>query len=317
MGLRYRRSISICPGIRLNFSNSGMSISGGVPGFRKTISTSGRVTTTVGLPGTGLYYTDSRRIGGTSSSSGRVRTGSLPINNHTDNHITNRTVGRVAVNASENSYQSAPRNLVNISEIVNTTVNQVDVNMIKSIHKSCDDSIDWTEVLVSELPPDETYNKDMWKYYHSLAPKVLAGDIDTYLQLIYEVNPLDDLLFYGKNFEFGTDDSRKIEVEFTVNEATLSDLHNKCTVTEYNDLFQDFVCSTAIRIARDMFALLPVSNTIVHSVFDDSLILSVNFDRKTLSSIKFGYIDPSDTMAKFKCNMDFDINTGFFEVERV
>ena len=39
MGLRFRKSISLIPGVRLNFSKSGMSVSAGVPGFRKTINT--------------------------------------------------------------------------------------------------------------------------------------------------------------------------------------------------------------------------------------------------------------------------------------
>ena len=39
MGLRFRKSISLIPGVRLNFSKSGMSVSSGVPGFRKTINT--------------------------------------------------------------------------------------------------------------------------------------------------------------------------------------------------------------------------------------------------------------------------------------
>ena len=71
-------------------------------------------------------------------------------------------------------------------------------------------------MLVSPVAPDETYNQQMWSYYHSVSSKILAGDIDTYLQLIYEVNPLDDLLMYGSNYEFGTDDAKKIEVEFNV-----------------------------------------------------------------------------------------------------
>ena len=60
MGLRFRKSISIIPGVKLNFGKTGMSVSTGVPGFRKTFHTSGRVTTSVGIPGTGLYYVDTK-----------------------------------------------------------------------------------------------------------------------------------------------------------------------------------------------------------------------------------------------------------------
>lgn len=44
------------PGVKLNFGKTGMSVSTGVPGFRKTFHIVGRVTTSVGIPGTGLYY---------------------------------------------------------------------------------------------------------------------------------------------------------------------------------------------------------------------------------------------------------------------
>ena len=41
-------------------------------------------------------------------------------------------------------------------------VRQLDTNALKSIHKTSDDSVDWTEVLVSPIPPDDSYNKGMW-----------------------------------------------------------------------------------------------------------------------------------------------------------
>lgn len=60
MGLRFRKSVSLFPGVKLNFGTTGMSVSTGVPGFRKTFHTSGRVTTSVGIPGTGIYYIDTK-----------------------------------------------------------------------------------------------------------------------------------------------------------------------------------------------------------------------------------------------------------------
>ena len=191
---------------------------------------------------------------------------------------------------------------------------QLDTTSLKSIHKLSDDSIDWTEVLVSPLPPDESYNQGMWQYYHSMASKVLSGDIDTYLQLIYEVNPLDDLIAYGGNFEFGTDNPSKIEVEFTVNENALRSAKRQLSATEYNNLLQDYICSVCIRIARDMFALLPVSHTLVHTVLSGNTIISVDFDRGNLSKVKFGYIDPSDTLTLFKHNMNYTDISGFAPV---
>lgn len=62
MGLRFRKSVTICKGVRLNFGKTGVSISAGVPGFRKTIHSSGKVTTSIGIPGTGIYYVDTKNV---------------------------------------------------------------------------------------------------------------------------------------------------------------------------------------------------------------------------------------------------------------
>ncbi|MFK4507064.1 DUF4236 domain-containing protein [Bradyrhizobium daqingense] len=56
MGFRFRRSFKLVPGLRLNLSGSGASVSLGPRGLRYTISSRG-TRTTLGLPGTGLSWT--------------------------------------------------------------------------------------------------------------------------------------------------------------------------------------------------------------------------------------------------------------------
>lgn len=56
MGFRFRRSIGIIPGVRLNFGRRGTSVSVGVRGAHMTVGPSG-VRKTVGIPGTGMSYT--------------------------------------------------------------------------------------------------------------------------------------------------------------------------------------------------------------------------------------------------------------------
>lgn len=56
MGWRFRRSKKILPGVRINFNKNSTSISFGGKGARYTISSTGKRTTTVGIPGTGLSY---------------------------------------------------------------------------------------------------------------------------------------------------------------------------------------------------------------------------------------------------------------------
>ena len=77
------------------------------------------------------------------------------------------------------------------------------------------------------------------------------------------------------------------------------------------------MCSVSIRIARDIFALLPVQNVVVHAASDRNDILSVCFDKKTFSGLKFNYIDPSEIINKFNHNMEFDLKNGFMENDRI
>ncbi|HVA63272.1 MAG TPA: DUF4236 domain-containing protein [Terriglobales bacterium] len=54
--LRYFRRVRIAPGVRLNLTGRGASVSLGVRGAHVTLGRSG-VRRTVGLPGSGLFYT--------------------------------------------------------------------------------------------------------------------------------------------------------------------------------------------------------------------------------------------------------------------
>jgi len=60
MGLRFRRRFSIAPGVAINLSRSGPSLSLGPRGAHVTVG-HGHVRETVGLPGTGLSYTSTQK----------------------------------------------------------------------------------------------------------------------------------------------------------------------------------------------------------------------------------------------------------------
>ena len=56
MGLRFRKSVKIAPGVRATVGKKSASVSVGATGARHTISTTGKKTTTVGVPGSGLSH---------------------------------------------------------------------------------------------------------------------------------------------------------------------------------------------------------------------------------------------------------------------
>ena len=77
MGFRFRKSIKLMPGVRINLSKTGVSTSLGGRGATVNVSKRG-VRGTVGIPGSGLSYSerlDGGRRAGTRQSSG------VPVSN--------------------------------------------------------------------------------------------------------------------------------------------------------------------------------------------------------------------------------------------
>lgn len=62
MGFTARKSFKIAPGVRMTVTPRGVGVSAGVKGARVSVNSRGRVTQTVGIPGTGISHTTSRSI---------------------------------------------------------------------------------------------------------------------------------------------------------------------------------------------------------------------------------------------------------------
>ena len=71
MGFRFRKSFKIAPGVRVNLGKKSVGISAGVKGARVSVNSSGRVTKSVGIPGTGISYVKTSKIGGAGSGGGK------------------------------------------------------------------------------------------------------------------------------------------------------------------------------------------------------------------------------------------------------
>lgn len=339
MGLRFRKSVTLCKGVKLNFGKTGMSVTLGQKGYHKTIHQNGNVTTSVGIPGTGIYWTDTKRANtsGRNNSSRRVvedrqsqaeyighqREYEIEDENPADGnwvrHISESEETQeiaesgytmhddlasyfnqqpnVQQEYSQNSYESCVRNQIKLTE-----------QDIYQIYQKSDDAVDWTEILVSTSENDVFLSKELWKYYKSVAGKILKGDIDTYLKVIEDVRPLDDLLSFGGNFEFGTDNAGYMEIEFDV-------MPEEVLGQNYNiELFCDYICAASIRVARDLFALLPVGIVIVHAVLSNQTVLSVMFNRHEMNRISFRNA-PQEIINQFKHNMKK--NTKMESVNRI
>ena len=61
--LRFRKQFKLGPGLKLNVNKQSVGITLGVRGAHLTYNTKGQRTASVGLPGTGLWYRDTRKVG--------------------------------------------------------------------------------------------------------------------------------------------------------------------------------------------------------------------------------------------------------------
>lgn len=357
-----RKSFKIAPGVRLNVGTKSAGISVGGKGLRYSVNSKTGSRVTVGIPGTGISYTTSGRSYNSSA------------------YSRNRELRRLE--REQAKLEELERNKL----IVEIYENKIE--MIKSIHKECDNKIDWIKMEKSKPPyypekgekgvneanaieklqayrpsfidrlfrrqdkkiegfrylievakkeDEKEYNS--WKELVDIAKKINNGDIQAYLDVIDEFRPLDDLVEFGSGFEFFLEDPDLIEVDFDVNTESVVPKESKSltktgkvstkqmTKTKYFDLQQDYVCSCTLRIARDMFALLPLDYVVVNALEkrldtsigkrENEVILSVKIDRETLESLNMNLIDPSDSMENFECNMNFKKTGGLGKVDRI
>jgi len=97
--------------------------------------------------------------------------------------------------------------------------------------------------------------------------------------------------------------------------------------SRFNALYQDHVCSAVLRVACELFAVLPARAAIVTAVdellntatghLEESSILSVAIPRETVEQLDLERIDPSDSMCNFIHRMKFTKVRGFEAIEPV
>lgn len=358
MGLRFRKSIKIAKGVKINLSKSGVSLSVGRTGLHGTINSRGQLTTSAGLPGTGVSFVKTmslkKLLGGTKKSEDvetispkKRKDTAIPAGERAPAVGGSKEAGTSVSAAGDAADQVAAY--------------EQQLQMIRRVHETCSETIDWKKISEQPAPAsrsvsfnasNDSFSEDLhdannskfddygdWKKLHDLSGKILAGDIDSYLEVLAEVKPFEDLTEYGSDFEVGTDDPSSMTVEFNVKseevvpQETLAltstgKLSRKALAkSTRNDIVQDYVCSCVIRIAREMFALLPVDRVLINakdSILntatghnEDVTLVSVIFDRARFMDTDFSRIDPSDLIEAYPSNMAFKKTSGLGAVEEL
>lgn len=155
----------------------------------------------------------------------------------------------------------------------------------EQLWKTADDTVDWTDALTCDRPSDGLTSPQKWALMHRHAAAVLAGDLNAYLEVLRAVHPLEDLGAYAAAFHVETTSSDCLTLHITAAPAYMQGSE---------DEIRRYLCAVALRAARDLMALLPVSTVCIRTQHEDKTCLSVAFDRGEMQKVRFSFIDPVD-----------------------
>ncbi len=180
--------------------------------------------------------------------------------------------------------------------------------------------------------------KSEWESTQALAQKVMALDSKALIEVIKEHGSFNEIDEIGTRLNFSIEKGA-VSVEAHVQGEDIIPTETKSLLKSgklsikktpkgtYNELYQDYVCSCVLRIAREIFALLPIKTVTITAVdeilnsatghLEKQPILSVLIPKPTLDKMNLEMIDPSDSMENFVHNMNFKKTKGFTPVENV
>ncbi|MBX3230661.1 MAG: DUF4236 domain-containing protein [Labilithrix sp.] len=178
-----------------------------------------------------------------------------------------------------------------------------------------------------------------WQWFVNLARGINQGDLDAYEAALEHLSPFGELRQLGGEIEATALAPLVAEARLRVNgkdviPAEILSLTKtgkrstkKMPVQRFWELYQDHVCSAMFRIARELFALLPVEVALVHGrgwVLDTAIgnyveraLVSVAFTRTEFAALNLDLIDPSDALERFPHAMEFSKKVGLEPVDEI
>jgi hypothetical protein len=186
----------------------------------------------------------------------------------------------------------------------------------------------------------EKYNQDfaMWEYNCTIAEGILSNNPEYYKEVITQYAPFAEIQEIGSQIfiQFYKDyvvvnlsvKNEEIIPNFSLNLTSTGKLSKKTLpVSRRNEIYQDYVCSSALRVAREIFAHIPVKKVYINAEgemlnpttghIETQTVLSAMIPIETMYRINFNTVDPSECMKNFIHNMKFSKTNGFMPVEKV
>ncbi|MBF5039513.1 hypothetical protein INP77_08425 [Methylophilus sp. 13] len=178
-----------------------------------------------------------------------------------------------------------------------------------------------------------------WAADIALAEGILKDDAQAKLDAIRQIDPFSELTELGSELKFSIDETGLLECELMAHgksvipdeiKSLLSSGKlsvKKMPITKFYELYQDYVCGCALRIANELFSILQEDKVVITVIdtllntsnghLEEKPILSVLIPRVTMSKLNMVTVDPSDSMSNFIHNMSFNKKTGFSAVSKV
>lgn len=153
----------------------------------------------------------------------------------------------------------------------------------EQLWKVADETVDWTDALAHERPSDGPIDPTEWALYRRYAAQVLSGSTEAYLTVIEAMQPLGDLTAYAEAFRISAPTSDMLDASLQALPVYLDK-----SVSEA----RRYLAGMAVRVARDLFALLPVTQVQVAVLQEDKTLLDVRFDKADMLKVRFAFIDP-------------------------
>jgi hypothetical protein len=160
-----------------------------------------------------------------------------------------------------------------------------------------------------------------------LAVRILAGDHKAYITALVEFSPLTEISDLGSALKFTVHSARLIEAALNVNgtQAIPSEIKSLTAAKKksvkpmpkgrFHELYQDYVCGCVLRVAREVFALLPIETLLITAYVDaldsrtglnvEQAVLSLVLPRSVVHRLDFDHLNPSDSLENFQHRGDF------------
>ncbi len=175
----------------------------------------------------------------------------------------------------------------------------------------------------------KVYSDEMvqWEKLKKLARRILDGDHKAYTEALVEFNPFAEMSDLGSSIHFTVHNRKLAECVLKVNgrqaiptEVKTLTSSEKVSIKpmakgRFHEIYQDYICGCVLRVAREIFALLPVDAVLVTAAADsvdtrtgrisEQSVLSVFIPCADLARLNLDQLHPSDAIENFQHRGDF------------